>query len=517
MRLTGGFSPARASRRWTRLDDYIADYQSGFFRNGAIPSGQFIITAASVGEYKDIRNKLEAQHRGANKTNNAMYTYRPVDSSGAEQNAKIEWVPFSTPNKDLSLKDLFEQANNKIDSTYGVPEEIRGHVRNSNLASAQVAERLFVMWTLRPMTMKIWDKMTHELARITNGFGGAITFDLPVPKVAEEDKQIAETKKTDAETIIAMTGAGYDLESIITAMGYPKEYKKLVAVAEEEPDEETVQESGEPDDAPEVDLDNALRAVGEADNLISKVISDTDRKEYERKIETIALSEINEMVNQAAENVKSMQIDEDDERFMNAMFSALLPLVAIYGRQQNAQGAALLVQAGLNTSNMPAGYAMTEAQQVEYRQYLRKVARGFNSDTAEKIRRTISEGIEQGLSTTQIQSNLRQIPQVDRHRATRLGVSEVNRAHNRASFTAMDNIREATGYEIVKVWRRTGDEDCPICEAMEGKEISVERSFWDEGDTIIGADGKQYTNTFVSAETADGHPYCQCIMEYEVR
>lgn len=62
--LNEGFSHAYASRRWTTLDDYITDYQAGFFRNGAVPSGVFLIRAKTYQDFIDIKRNMQNMHRG---------------------------------------------------------------------------------------------------------------------------------------------------------------------------------------------------------------------------------------------------------------------------------------------------------------------------------------------------------------------------------------------------------------------------------------------------------------------
>jgi phage portal protein BeeE/2'-5' RNA ligase len=214
--VTEGFSPSRAARRWTTLDDYIADFQKGFFENGAVPAGEMIVTARTVTEFNDIVDNLEKKHKGAKKNNNITYTHRPTDETGKPMNAQIEWIPFSVANKEMALKDLFENVNKKIDSVYGVPAEIRGFLSNSNYASVSVAEKIFVKYSLSPATLKIWTKFNHELNRITGGMGVAITYTLEIPSIAQEESVKATAKQTDAETIATLTDAGYTLESAIS-------------------------------------------------------------------------------------------------------------------------------------------------------------------------------------------------------------------------------------------------------------------------------------------------------------
>src|SRR5690606_2725992 len=110
-----------------------ADFQKGFFENGAIPAGQFLITASSKQDYQDTVEAMQSKHRGAGKNNNVTYTPRPIDpQTGKPGEAKIEWIPFQSSNKDIDFKNLFEQANARIDSTFGVPASIRGVGENNN-------------------------------------------------------------------------------------------------------------------------------------------------------------------------------------------------------------------------------------------------------------------------------------------------------------------------------------------------------------------------------------------------
>lgn len=209
-----GYSPAKAASKWATIDDYIAAYQTGFFKNGAVPAGQFIITAATPTEFNNEVDKLESKHRGAGKNNNIVYVHRPTDREGKPSNAKIEWVPFNVQNKDLSLNDLFEQANKKIDSAYGVPAEIRGILSNSNYASVNVAEKIFIKYVVKPFAQKIWTRFTHQLNRITGGLDVAISFELEVPGLVDEEKVEEETKKIRDDRIQLYLDRGYTLQSI---------------------------------------------------------------------------------------------------------------------------------------------------------------------------------------------------------------------------------------------------------------------------------------------------------------
>ena len=212
---SGGFSPTQAASKWTTIDDYIAQYQKGFFKNGAVPSGEFIITAATKTEFNNIVDKLQEKHRGAGNNNNVVYTHRPTDpATGKPVQAQIEWIPYAVTNRELSLKDLFTQANQKIDSTYGVAASIRGVGENNNYATARTDQQNFMENVVDPITMKIWTAFTHELNRITGGLGVAISYDIEIPALADEEKVKEERGQVRDTRIQTWLDKGYSLSSI---------------------------------------------------------------------------------------------------------------------------------------------------------------------------------------------------------------------------------------------------------------------------------------------------------------
>lgn len=226
--LARGYSATESAKRWSRIDDYIADYQQGFFKNGAVPAGQFIITAPTAKEYRDIVDMMQSRHRGAGKNNNVTYAHRPIDpNSGKPAEAQIEWIPFNVDNKNLDLKSIFDQVNQKLDSSFGVPASIRGVGENNNFATAQMDNRNFVENVIDPLALKIWTRFTHELNRITGGLGYAITYELELPSVTEDEKIQAERSKILVDTVIAAVAAGFSVESVVEAIEAPKSFEKL--------------------------------------------------------------------------------------------------------------------------------------------------------------------------------------------------------------------------------------------------------------------------------------------------
>lgn len=534
--INGGFSPSRAAHRWTRLDDYIADYQKGFFENGAVPSGEMVITAKTPTEFNDIVDTLQAKHRGASKNNNITYTHRPIDQNGSPLNAQIEWIPFSSANKDLGLKDLFTQVNQKIDSAYGVPASIRAVNDQNTYASIRVDELVLVKYALAPKTMKIWNKFTHELNRITGGTGVAITYDLEIPQLADEEKVKAEATQIEATTVSTLTTGGYTLES---AIEYVKtgDLTALKMNKPPEPEKPEVTSTDELKDTPSQPLDQFSKSLDEIKLKIDelkpkakkekkpKKLSEIDKELYEFHLKKIIMKYMKLQLDDAIANLPQAMkskgfgdnTQSENKAFTSEMLALLLPMMKIYGNRTVNTGVNIIVKAGLSTENIQP-FEFTPSQRKAYEKYIAKVGVGYSEQTAEQIRQVLGEGVLDGATRAEIESNLREAitgPE-NQYRVERLARTEVNLAEGKASVSAMENIQAQTGYTISKIWNTSGDNPCEFCQALDGTVIDVEENFVDKGDNIDGVDGGVYNNDFTATDTADAHPNCNCYTTYQV-
>lgn len=531
--ITGGFSPSRAARRWTRLDDYIADYQKGFFENGAVPAGQMIITARTVGEFNDIVDTMQSRHRGASKSNNITYTHRPTDQNGSPLNSQIEWVPFSVDNKNMALKDLFENVNKKIDSAYGVPASIRAVNDANTYASIRVDELVLVKYGLNPKALKIWSKFTHELNRITGGLGVAISYDLTMPVLADEEKVKAESKQIEAATVSSLTLEGYTLES---AVEYVKTGDLTTLVLGEPPEEDKpeVLSPEEARDTPIQPLDIYAKAIEYTDRRLAefksvdkpkkKQLQDIDKELYEFQLGRIIRRQMNRQVEKAVlkldEALKTKAYgdttQEEDREFTAEMLALMLPLMAIYGNRAVNTAMALIVHAGLSTQNIQR-FEFTPAQKKAYEKYLGKIGTSYADQTAEQIRQVLGQGILDGATKAEIEDRLRTVilgPE-NEYRVQRLARTEVNLSEGRASVNAMENIMEQTGYSIYKVWHTSGANPCSFCEEMDGTKVLVDQAFVELGDSVKAGD-EVFVNNWTSVDSAELHANCNCYTDYEV-
>lgn len=232
-----GYSPTQAVKKWATVDDYIAEYQAAQFGNGGVPAGLMTVTAPSVDAYNQAVDKIIAAHTGPSNANRVIYTHRPTSTiDGKPMAAGVEWTPFAQSNKEMTLDALFNQANKKIDMTFGVPEEVKGYLQNSNYASAEVADYVFSRRILYPKLVKVYSKFTHEMNRVTGGLKCAVTFDYELPV-------LTDTRKVQVDTLTEMLDAGFTVESAVEALKLPRSFLKL------EKAEETTEENLQVEDS----------------------------------------------------------------------------------------------------------------------------------------------------------------------------------------------------------------------------------------------------------------------------
>ena len=514
--LAGGYSPSKAARRWTKIDDFIADYQSGFFENGAVPAGQFVITAPSRKEFDDIVDGMQTKNRGAGKNNNVTYTYQPVDKlTGKPSQATVTWVPFNNKNKDLALGDIFEQANSKIDSVYGVSAFIRAIDEAPNFATAQVIERNFVENTVRPFAIKKWARFQHELNRITGGIGYGISFELDTPHIAEELQKLASTNQVSWATLKDIRDSGYTLDSAIKALQLPPHWALL---KEGESDTTTI-------DNEKTDVDEGQEVEGSPEAVIThrqttrpKNISKEDETNYEQQIREPARVLMERQVERAVADLDPQDTeatDEDKDKFIDDTMLVVSTILLYGGTEQWEEGRQLLLAAGLEAPTK--AYSLSSEAKDRYREYLEDVADSYTDDTAKSIRSVLQRSADDDWSKGKIEKELRAIMNTDEWRVKRLATTEVNRSGSLSSVESMISIQDETDAEVESTIQHLGaDAPCEFCASLIGVWSPVEQPMIEKGQTVVGTDGGVLVNNFVDNLGSDPHPNGHCVPEFRV-
>ena len=538
--LTAGYSPTQAVKKWANIDDYIASYEGGLFENDAVPSGQFVITAPTVEAFNAIVDEMQARHRGSGNNNNVQYIHRPISAdTGAVLPAQIEWIPFSQSNKDMSLETIFKQVNDKIDSTFGVPASIRGVNDNNTYASVKVDERIFVRWTLKPFATKIWTRFTHELNRITGGLGYAITFDVEIPSIADEEKVDAERKKVEADIITQMLDRGYSLDSIVDAFEFSNAYKLLEMGADEgaeivndKPDVDTGDEVG---DSPETAV---TKAVCHHHDEIHKEADKNTLKELRRLLNDYLETSIDETVaslQSASKAISAIGLeiyDENGDGVIDEQEIAQIPIPQPSEERKYALQVALLalLYARMLKSgekryqdtiaqfsialNVPAleHYVISDGAEKQYETIVNKIVNSFTDQITDTIKGAIDLTVQQGGNKSDLIKNIKNVFESDQWRVERIVNTEEHRADNFGQIDAVDVLQKVTGREFGFKWRTTSGHPCEFCQYMNGTVVATGEAFIPLGEKIQ-LDDAVYINNYEDILTPQAHPNCQCVFD----
>lgn len=493
-----GYSPAVSAQKWATLDDYIADWQKGTFKNNAIPAGEFIITARTPEEFNDIVDEMERKHKGAGRNNNVSYVHRPTSAvDGKPLPAQIEWVPFAQSPKDLSLDSVFNQANKKTAMAFGVPEEIKGFVQNSNYASVATAERIFDKYTVLPKVTKIWAQFTHELNRITGGLGWAISFDYEPAQYAEEDKIWAEVTNIQLNTLRNALDAGFELDSAVTALELPEAFKKLVM-------------------AENTDSEQNLQAIPDVETEVSQVetsVKSTKAKSVSSDLELEeVLAEYTDEQIEAFLDGKEFDIDSKAKEIAKALLPILLAGAILYALGREKELEANAMAKGYDVSKL-TNYEPSEELEDTYLKYLSEVMLSYTQDTADAIKRTMEMAHENNFTPAEVNATLHELLPAEYWRIRRLQRTE---SHRSDQMAALDMARQATEElgikEATKTWHLNpmSINHCPLCEALDGTTLPLGKNF-DEF-----ADANELGSFSAGApEVADAHPNCECYLTFD--
>lgn len=545
--LDAGYSPTQAVQKWANVDDFIANYEAGHFENGAVPAGEFIITAPTVDAFNDIVDSMQKKFRGSGNNNNVAYVHRPVSAdTGQVAPAMIEWIPFAQANKDMSLDTIFKQVNDKIDSTFGVPASVRGVNENKGYASVRIDQQVFMEYTVKPFATKIWTRFTHEMNRLTGGLGFAITFDLEIPNVAEEEKIDAERKKVEADTISQMLGLGYSLDSIVDAFEFSNSYKLLELGAQDgadiENDKPDVDEGDEVEDSPEIAVmksvpthcshhhdeihkeadQKTLKALRQLlTNYYQSVINETlnESQLASKEISAIGLEQYDENGDGLIDEYEAEQIpvpepsDEAKFKLQMAMLGILFARMLASGEKRyqdtiNRFGITITIPELQN-------YVISDEAQKQYEKITSQIVNSFSDQITQNIRDVIDNVVKNGDGTTtakDLAKAIRNSVKDNRWRIDRITNTEEHRADNLGQVDAVKELQKVSGREFGFKWRTTSVEPCEFCQYMNGTIVATGEAFVPLG-TKLEFDGAIYLNDWDDMLTPNAHPNCQCVFD----
>lgn len=543
--LLAGYSPSQAIKKWATVDDYVADYQAGFFRNGAVPAGEFVVTAPTIEDFDATVDALQKNHRGASKANNVLYVHRPTSSiDGKPMAAQVEWVPFAQPTNKGVLQSIFDQVNKKIDMDFGVPEEVKGYLQNSNYASAEVADYVFARRVVYPKLKKVYAKFTHEMNRVTGGLGYALDFDFEPPV-------LTDTRKIQAETLQVMLNAGFTVESSVEALQLPRSFLKLEAKSTPAPSasDESQNVTNNDADAPKQTSDkiqsktvskaldgDSLDELSDPDivkllNLYSQRIIDAATQAVESNVDVKgAVSDY--LKSQNANIIRKLVLGNLYKIIVRAEFDAINRYSNELSVSSDAVDASLDIDRStfasfvLALQNAQSTIEQTTGNDMEIEERIDSIIElvesqlrtmglydvidsasgdGYSEqidsmliDYGEQLSGAVEETIEKNsnLDKVAVVALLLALLAERSWRTERWALEEEHRATHLGELLGVEDVADVANLEPYKVWHAKHDGDtCELCIGIDGETVKANEKF-SNGDMV-----PHY------------HPHCRCMME----
>lgn len=524
-----GISPAMTIQSWASVDDLIADYEHGFFANGAVPSGVLNIVADSQKGFNETVAQLKAAFRGAKNTNSIAYSYVPIDPETRKpsQIAKLTWNPFQQSNTNLDLKTISDLATQRMTKSLGTPSIIMGIDDAQTYANAQQAERIFIENTLQPLLLTVWDKFQFELDRITGGLGYGITFALDLPAQTDVERVQADTQATQVNTYLSLVNAGASPADAAKALDLPDDFATLTVGKTVSSDTEG--QTGADDSHPfdhDVDIarpstkqvgfsaDTELHGsayeagIKASSHMLRQCISLVENR---MKMAHTPLSE----TSIAAEWVDSSLAAYEDEILDYAKATGKNIAQSITDLAKTDEGIRRILDSYTQQqiTELYDWASLPDTYEDAYRAHLRLVAKDAVHNGVNKVTQILDRADREGWIAEDTEAALTEL--VTGSRAESLARNELVMSQKLGSLYSAHSMSNDMGVRLEKYWKTTGPHPCPLCTELNGKSIPLDDTFMDVGDTVTVED-HTYINDFESKTTASGHPNCLCVTLYRV-
>lgn len=450
-------TPLNTVKKWATVDDMIADYQTGFFGNSAVPAGMMCIVASTADEFNQTKTQMEQAFRGAVNTNQILYSMTPIDplTGSPTPVSKITWVPFQKGNSDLALADLNTIASQHLTQGFGVPDIVRGLDTGQTYANAQQAEYSFVEYRLEPLLNRIYDRLEHELSRILRQ-PVAITYLLDMPLQSDVEKIKAETENVKTQSLLNLINAGYGRSQAAAILGLPDSGKQ--------------QPSG------------YARPTG-LGGLIRQWLQDLLRGGR------TDLNRLTRLVSQRLAPRLRQQARTEGE--------GILPAIFAYA-EDHPQLAKTM--GSLGADNIKSMYDFDERRALDLlHDRVYDSLKGVERTTLDRIREINGIADREQWDAETLESKLADV--CSQSRSEYIAANSVADSQRVGSETAMRNLSQGLGVRLTKTWTTTDSKPCPICAALNGVTIDLGAD-WD-------VDG-------VKQATVGAHPNCRCVALYHV-
>lgn len=523
-----GLAAADTVRAWADIDALMADYERGFFTQGAVPRGTLSIVAPSPQAFETVKGEIDKRFRGKGK-HGIVYNYTPVDpATGSPAAPKISWTPFQQSNDSLDLSTLSDVVDRRLAQGIAVPEIIRGLDTGQTYANAEQAVKTFIDSTLAPLAKRICERFTFDIETGAGlppgGLGWRLEADLPEVALSEARRTEAEVKRIEAETWAILIQNGMSHEDAVRVLKLEDwEGSTLEAV----PDDVSRETLETPAALPVgVTVQNQLpaptpQAEAEAAPHVEMLqLTEQARLEIPANLARRIADIIQQYTPAALDGGNSYNeaiLDLSDE-----LYSELEPYI-VNVRNATAEDILELARAAAPANpiiaDSLASYStwesIPEAYRHRYTERVSKISRDLMEETTRRVQSTTLKAEQEGWNRETTEAALNQVLD-DPRRAELIARNEIVNTGRIASQVSAEEMSHTLHVPLLKKWNTTSGDPCEFCTLMDGTVTHLDDAYMEQDVTVELPSGAVFANTWQRMETTDAHPNCQCVQTYEV-
>jgi HK97 family phage portal protein len=551
-----GMSPVQAGAEYIDNDNYAQEFNRMFFKNGARPVGFLETNMLAETQLDALREGFMAMHQGLDNMNRIGIL--PKD---------VKWSPTGSSPKDMDFKNLSEDSKERILSVMGVSKTILGTAESdTNRATAETADYVFSKRVVKPHMLLICAFLNERLIP-RYGDNLYLSFIDPVP----EDRAARTTEMATAsggvpiitqnEARDEFMGLGpvdggdkllipnlmhpageeqpagdIDPDAAGSTQAASKRAKRTKEVVRGQRNKAAngervafrmsrtkLQKRAEMRKSLASDLAEKIKADLKAklDNPTKKFASTKEQDEARWKefseYTAAAEAEVAEVMRKINGEQKkevlanlpavTKAIDPaklfDVKNWISITTDAVTPIMETLFEHQGKAAATEVGKPDLNPFNDLTGAAVKRSVQM--------MSESYNQTTLATLETQINAGVTAGESLADITKRVEQIYEwSDNSRAATVAKTESFRTAN----SALKSAWQQSG--VVKTVRwYNGNNPCAFCAEMNGKTVSIDDNFFDEGDSLTvgeGDDAKTMTFDFGDVGSPPCHPNCFCFI-----
>lgn len=529
-----GIGTVQAIIDWIQTDNFANDVNLNYFKNGARLGGLLSSdNAITDAQMKVLRASFENLYKGAGNAYRVAVLPKGVKYDEASSNPK-----------DMDFANMQSVMREKILSGFRVPKTILGSSESeTNRATAETSNYVFAARTVKPKLEQMVQQLNEFLVP---RYGDNLYLDFSDPVPEDRAQRIEEMKAAvGLQPVISVNEAreeyfgldGVDKgDSVMTDFSKiplgkpkPKEGKQFIKKGVEkrpsiryaknhkvrkEIAEEIAKQLTE-------SLDKQNKAITKLKDNKCKDIKELSDDDYEPIYKAFA-SRVSPYEKRMHDAIKQFNADQKKEVLKNLEKLKGIKAVAESDIFNKTEWMGIMVDLSkpilsdlYETEGKEAGsllgydnFRMTPEVRQAINQSTELLAESYNDTTMQLLKDFLEQGQTEGWTLDELTEKLNSVYDYsDEVRARQVATTETFRIANDSTKEAW---KQSGVVKSIKWYTATDDRVCPWCDAMDGKIIDIEDSFFDKGDEAVGTDGSKLPITYDDVESPPLHVSCRC-------